>query len=515
MQYQSPIRFLDYAAIGYDQEGLTQISRIKKQITAEFALQSDGIIVIDTVSYTKHELLLELEHPDFLQRMQYHELLWQHKGLLLLLEKDIVDMDKIATWQPLLRNPGFVAFISPYFAPAFDSVMKTLLRKNNLYTASVWFDYFPLVQPFDEETALKNTRLYLDQSIKLFRNMNDQSYRQRLPELAPWYTESWSVFMNKMPQSLLYYTDDIANAIINFTVRIQKSDRKMCYQISSELAKLEGVNYSLKQLIESNHQIYKKNYESRTIKGRLRSIPTGYIIVVVLIALVRIFSLMDSGDKRNETGLRNAQPGNTTYADLVEKNKYQHIRDFYNQEYTNHMQAKPMNVILGQTPFAAQNTYIVIENSKDVTGSFYPFAFRNNTNKNIEINMMRGGSVYYLDARSHEVVSFLPKENDNVDMILSFGKEGKWSEGNGGDTNELQYIHIAPKTSAAKHTIDFTKEYPIELPYLDKAQLDAIPLMIIIEEKNDLYYYQIKGKAEVINFKPLPRLAKRSIRSYL
>lgn len=504
MQYQSLIRFLEYAAIDYSPDTVHNISRIKKQVTAEFALEAGGIITIDDISYTKHEVLTELERHDLPERLGYHRVIWNHKGLLDLLERDALDMNTISSWRSLSQNSGFVSFLSPYFAPAFDSVMKTLLRKNDLYAASVWLDYFLFVEPLSEEMALIHTRLYLDQVIRLFRNLNDQSYRQRLPELRPWFTEYWSVFLNKIPQSLLFYIDDIANAIINFTVRIQKSDRKMCYEISSELTRLEHVNYSLKQLIKSNHDIYKQNYESRTVKGRFSGIPKGYMVVVILIILVRIFSLVNPS--RNEDRIADFNNTSITndFAEQVEKGKYQAIRDFYNHEYGKSKGNVAQDTLFSHTPFTAKNTYFVIEHGEDTSTSLYPYAFRNNTDENIEINMMRGGSVYYLDARSHEVTSFQPRADNNADMILSFGKEGKWSEGSAGDTREIQYIHLAPSASAAAHNIDFTKEDPIELPYLEQAQLDTIPLMIIIHKREGHYFFEIRGKGRIVQFKALP-----------
>ena len=61
MQYQSIIRFFEYAHIDYNNAADFNFTRAKKLVNAEFAMQTDGFIAIDDFSYSKNDILAEMD----------------------------------------------------------------------------------------------------------------------------------------------------------------------------------------------------------------------------------------------------------------------------------------------------------------------------------------------------------------------------------------------------------------------------------------------------------------------
>lgn len=287
MQYQSIISLFKHLDIAFDAKTDLEFSRLRKQIMAEFAIAHEGIIEVEGISYTKHDVLQLMNHNRWGETLQHHITIWQQPGLYNLLVHDQLDLDEAHNWHELSSNADFVHFVAPYFAPRFNGVMKSLLQENNFAAAEQWLAYLSFVVMEYEEEALKSTRLYLEDTIRLFKNINDISYKQRAQELKPWTTYVWSAFVNQLPDTILHYTDELATEIINFTVRIQKADTQLCYFLSRELMQLKNVNYSLRQLIEENHEIYAENAGAKP-KATKKSAPNTYFWILGIIALLRI-----------------------------------------------------------------------------------------------------------------------------------------------------------------------------------------------------------------------------------
>jgi hypothetical protein len=513
MRYQSIIRFLEYAHIEYNVPQEFNLSRAKKLVNAEFAMQPDGIIEIETFSYTKQDLLTELERTDFIQRLENHKRIWENKSLLDLLEKDKIDLTQRPSWFHLAYAPHFTAYVSEYFAPVFDRIMRAILAKNNLHNAAIWLDYFPFIAAENEEEALRSTRLYLNEVVKFFKNLNDESYKTREGELYMWHNSNWSAFFNKLPDSLLGYVDEIISAIINFTVRIQKSNRTMCYELSKEMLLVNNANFSLQQLVRSNHETYKKNYESRTVKGQFNSVNYIYILIVVIFWVARFLMSNSSSEKNNDVSYNEEKTVATTTAPATiqeesnlsneDNNQFSNQRDVFLKAYSKKTKTGGLQPIdfkrLSTIPFKPGRVYLFVESNNSGTLSLDTMGFENLTTKNIIVDIIWGGNVYHHDLAPNSFIGFAMAKDKNMDFVFDFGSAYP-NKDDGSQFQEYdQYIHLRKDNKAPYNQLRSELGSPNELPYLLHSQLKELPVFIKIKENMDQVYFDIQSKAQAVN----------------
>ncbi|WP_118975971.1 hypothetical protein [Taibaiella koreensis] len=471
------------------------LSRMKKLAQAEFALQPDGVITLDGISFTGNDVLQELDQADAQQRLHYHLLLWEHKELLELLEKDHLHMDNMGQWYALHRDEGFRDFVSPYFATAFHSAMNTLLHNQDLYSAASWMDFLVFVRPEDEEQAIRSVRVFLEEALRLFRNLNDKSYRDRLPELAPWRDSSWSLLINKLPSSLMPYTDELANAIINFTVRIQKANPKLGFEISAGLMGLQRVDPSLRRLINSNHEVYRKKNNRGVF-----NMPSLYPVVVGLIILVRVLSSIDfSGDKANRsTSTFKVEDYQSAMADL----SYEGIRLFYQQQYRDSKSSKlPVDFDVNKAIFSDRPIYLLVEAGP--LDSLYPMALVNNTGERIKVDVISAGNVSNVAVGEHDILAIRAYQSRSIDMMLTF-HQADVSKVIVPATKDLQYLHVAADARQPYHKLNLVDGQSIDLPSVQRDKLKNMPLVVTIDQRNSGYVLSLKGKVQAVNYRALP-----------
>ncbi len=307
MKYLSIIRFFEYCNIGYSEPDLP---KIKKIISAEYSLSDNGIISINGLDYTKDAVLQEIERDDFLRRLQFHGLIWDNKDLLHLLEQDLVG-EHAESWFYLSENEAFRNFISPYFAYSFNKVMHRYLRNSFLIKAGQWLKFLAFVEYVDENQALTSTRGFISETLKLFKNISKDTYRYHYPKLIIWAKQPVSLFINALPGSLSDEKEDLVIALINLTVELQKSDKRLCLGISENLMKVTGLDAVHTDLIRKNHSIFRsKNSAGHSIWSVLR---WGFIIVggtklfifafAILMGLIGKCSDNDGSERKNNNPL--------------------------------------------------------------------------------------------------------------------------------------------------------------------------------------------------------------------
>lgn len=253
MKYLSVIRLFEYCNIDYSEP---DISKIKKIISVEYSVADKGIIAIDGFDYTKDAVLQELEQDDFNQRIKFHTTVWENKDLLNFLERDFIN-DSAFGWFELVDSPEFKHFLSPYFAYSFNKVMQKFLRDFNLAGASSLLKFLVLINYADENEALTSTRVFISDTLKLFKNTSKSNYRRNYRQLNIWGWSSASLFINNLPDSLSNETEDLIIALINLTVELQRSDKGLCLGISENLMKVDRIDPVNAETIRSNHLIFK------------------------------------------------------------------------------------------------------------------------------------------------------------------------------------------------------------------------------------------------------------------
>lgn len=299
MKYVSVIRLLEYCNIDYN---APDVSKMKKIIAAEYALSDGGIISIDGFDYTKDSVLQEIERDDFLQRLNHHVYIWNNKDLLGFLEQD-QDVDVSTPWFSSNANDDFKQFISPYFAYSFNKVMHRYLRDSSLIKAGQWLTFLVFVDFVDENEALSSTRSFIAETLKLFRNTSKSNYKNHLSQLMVWAEQSVYQFINNLPDSMYDEAEDLAIALINFTVAIQHTDKRLCLSVSENLVQLNKLDERHLSLIRENHKIYKSKVKKTPIKRILKGIFIVFLLIkilpLVLGGIIGLFSLIFGGERND------------------------------------------------------------------------------------------------------------------------------------------------------------------------------------------------------------------------
>jgi hypothetical protein len=254
-QYISIIRLFDHCGISTGDD--FNLQRAKKQLQAEFGIAYGGFIEVDGYTYTRHDVFEEIEQPDFAQRLNFHKQIWKSPQILQLLEKNSADLVAVHTeFKPFLGNKEFDEFFSPYFVGPFSYISRNFLAGNKLRDVGTLLAYEDFLQPNEREEAFRPIRVYLDESIRVLRNVNKDNYMMMRPRFVHWIETDWYLFFNYLPHEFYETKNDITTFIINIGVAVQKKHRKDCRLMSEQLISLSETPESLRNIIVSNHAVY-------------------------------------------------------------------------------------------------------------------------------------------------------------------------------------------------------------------------------------------------------------------
>ncbi|RQO31355.1 hypothetical protein DBR32_05165 [Taibaiella sp. KBW10] len=301
MQYKSPIRFFDYSHIDLTDVAAINIARVKKQIAAEFSMEPTGIITLEGIDYSKQDIFSIIESAQFATEITHHIKIWAHKSLLQFLESGTVTELLDQETAGLKEDLPFVNFCSPYFAPQFNKEMKNRLSRSDFKAAADWIANCEMILISDGEVAFSSANTYLEDAIKLFRNLNKTTFLSRKAEVTVW-TKDWARFLNWLPDNLYSVKDDLATVLINFCVEIQNVDERTCYLISRQMIQLDYLDPTNTKLVRENHEIYEEKISDtdlypggrkrRPHKKNSKGLNYIWLILVFVITVVR---LMDKG----------------------------------------------------------------------------------------------------------------------------------------------------------------------------------------------------------------------------
>ena len=291
-QYISIIRLFDHCGISTGDD--FNLQRAKKQLQAEFGIAQGGFIELDGHTYTRHDIFEEIERPDFNQRLNFHRQIWKSPQILHLLEESAADLVAIHTeFKPFLGNSEFDEFFSPYFVGPFTYLSRTLLAGNKLKEVGTLLAYEDFLQPAEREEAFRPIRVYLDENIRILRNVNQDNYDMMRPKFAHWIETDWYLFFNYLPHEFYEIRNNITTFIINIGVAVQKKRKKDCRMMSEQLISLHETPESLRNIIVSNHAVYTGSSGSGS--GGWRSV---FWIVWIVIMLMRAINSCGTGTDR-------------------------------------------------------------------------------------------------------------------------------------------------------------------------------------------------------------------------
>jgi hypothetical protein len=322
MQYQSIIRLLEYCNIDCD---TMDVGKIRKILTAEFALAESGVISVDGFDYTKNDIFQELEREDFAERLDYHQLVWKNQSLLECLEKNTVNFQQVSSWFQLRWHKSFPAFISPYFAESFDKIMRKFLNPIDFGEATRWFRMsFFINNAEDEDKALSGVRIFISEFTKILKNVNSVTYIDILPELEDWTAQSCYAFINSFPGSLYKLKDELVRALINLTARTQSANRNLAYEVSCQLIQITGIDPEVEDLIQKNHKIFEDLPPSGT-KTDYRS--CFWIAIVAISFIVRIATYQSSSN--SSSSYKESSRFKYTEKEQVTSEYFENLRNKY------------------------------------------------------------------------------------------------------------------------------------------------------------------------------------------
>jgi hypothetical protein len=286
--YSSIVRLFAHCDI--DTQAALNISRIRKQIVAEFAMAEDGFITIDHCTYNKNDVLAEIDDPNFLERWPMHQIVWQNKQILELLEDETINMDTIGQqMNDYRKDDAFIQFISPYLKTPFNNMCRSLLYPPQLSILSVFLKMQQFILPIDAEEAFSSVSKYLHEQERIMRNTTQQNYHINKAELLPWRNDSWSGFLNLLPNHLYEIKEDVVINLINLSVATQNTYSEDAKAYSAEMVKLSGIDAEHRQLILDNHRVF----NSSKIGASGNTDPKSYwwivwVIVIVIRLLMRL-----------------------------------------------------------------------------------------------------------------------------------------------------------------------------------------------------------------------------------
>jgi hypothetical protein len=256
-QYISVIRLFQHCDVPAGAD--LNLPRAKKQLLAEFAAAEEGFIEVDGHTYSRHDVLEEIERPDFPSRLTFHEMIWKSPQMLQLLEENTADITTIReAFDPFWNNEEFDHFFSPYFCGPFAYLLRTLLTTPDWEHLAELLCFEGFLEPTEREEALKPIRLFLDENRKILRNVSGENYGIMRPKMTHWVVGQWAPVFNNLPHEFYDIKNDITLLLINIGVGIQKSHRRDCRKISAQLIELQDLPENVRETIVSNHFIYAK-----------------------------------------------------------------------------------------------------------------------------------------------------------------------------------------------------------------------------------------------------------------
>lgn len=254
-QYISPIRLFEHLGIEYNTD--LNIPRIKKHINAEFSIARDGFIEVDGHSYNKNDVIAEIERVDFAARMHYHRELWKYHFLLAMLESNEANLPEVRTaLDNFQRDDAFDEFFSPYFAGPFNNACRTCINNVDLSDLAEWFTMESFLLPNDREEGFMSTRIFFEDSLRVFKNISKENYATFRPKLQPWLRWGYHKFLNILPFELYHYKEDIVVSLINLTVMVEKKNKDDCRDINNDLMAVKDLRSDLRDTIVNNDKAF-------------------------------------------------------------------------------------------------------------------------------------------------------------------------------------------------------------------------------------------------------------------
>jgi hypothetical protein len=287
MPYQSPLHILDSLELEPDQINTEGLNRLRKKLLAEFSLNPAVTINIKGKAYTKDEILKTIDSLKETDNLAGHQHIFQNKNLLNWLENPTkVVMVPLKELKNLIIEKLEDSFLLDKIEAALYDKIKDSVRKRDFKATEspmCVVEALPFYHSTEIYDFLYSELQSITETIEAARETPNVAEDQKTFGFITF--SDWTDFLNNLPDDFEGARDDYCRSAVNYSVGVQKKDKKWVYNISYQLNQTK-CDKSLGDVIHDNHKIYTDNYSGSGVTdwGWVR------IVLFVLFIIVRISS---------------------------------------------------------------------------------------------------------------------------------------------------------------------------------------------------------------------------------
>ncbi|WP_345257822.1 hypothetical protein [Flaviaesturariibacter amylovorans] len=232
--YRSPVRPVLHAGEPLAPFSQQTLQRARKKLLAELALSNDEL-QLDGLTYTRNDLTVLFQDMTE-SEWSGHCLLYSIPGLLQFLEESRFDAEAMAPARQYHYKPGFTAFVSAWFAPAFRDASGRFIRDSAPRPLVELFRFADFIAPEDSTEAYERLRIYFEELGFLLRNWTWEKMQEDPSRIGCLFDPDWIAFLNALPEPLAPARDAVVEQFLGIVYRLQhkatwKLLQKMCAQL--------------------------------------------------------------------------------------------------------------------------------------------------------------------------------------------------------------------------------------------------------------------------------------------
>jgi hypothetical protein len=252
--YRSPLRLIGHAGEQVKPFSRSAIDRAFQYFEQEIA--KNETVVIDGLSYT-HADIVSMQQLDA-DSWYYHGVIYAHEGLLHFLEQNIFDDSLLNKAAQFHFNPGFVRFVSPWFARSFNEVSNKYIDENDFQLLGQLLNYNGFILPAHIPLAFNHISNYLERLKETLAAVDWKTYSADESVFDFIFSSTWIYFINRLPPDFLTAKDAIARAMLRLVLDFQqKATWYFLHELCMRLQKIECSASCQLEVNEQTEKIYK------------------------------------------------------------------------------------------------------------------------------------------------------------------------------------------------------------------------------------------------------------------
>jgi hypothetical protein len=435
MTYQSPLHILDSLHITPDELTPEGITRLRKKLLAEFSLTSDITIDVNGQSYTKDAVLKVIDQLKEVDNLVLHKAVFSRKSLLDWLENPQRSVFPQDLAQEVLDENLESDFYQKTLQTSLANYVKTHFKKRHFIQLQKTVPFIANLQEeyhYDVYNVIHGEiQVIIDEINHARKNPNIRENKERFGFISE---TQWTDFLNNLPNDFEGIREDYCYAAVNYTVAIQRKDKKWTYEISNQLnhTLCDG---SIKDTIKNNHQIYADNYyaDPNSTSEDKSLLSWIFRIIIIILFLGRLASCdknsNDSSKKEKEEKIEFKADDilSKAFEDRKDIFYIMKIREYQRIIVNNKYEKNGHNIHIIQGEDKLYNLNFTDKDSIPTTPNTNPselITFKNDTDYDVVI--LRAGfndnRSFFIKKRS----SFLIDSYKNDHLYFYFGK--RWEE---------------------------------------------------------------------------------------